>query len=172
MDIDREKSVAFTGYRPAKMRVSSGNPDIEKEVRTALGASIRQLYEQGFRYFLTGMAEGFDLWAADEVLNLAAAGECPDARIVAVVPFRGQPARFADEYRVIYDRIIKAAYKTFYLSGDYFPECYYRRNDFLVNNSAAVLCYFDGLPGGTKYTFNKARKAGLPVYNICSPTLF
>jgi hypothetical protein len=64
-------SIAFTGYRPEKIALSSGNPHIEQEIRTALRTALVDMYAEGFRIFLSGMAQGFDLWAAEETLALA-----------------------------------------------------------------------------------------------------
>lgn len=171
MDFPKEITVAFTGYRPEKIRLSSANPDIEREIRAAAGAVVRSLYGRGFRYFLTGMAEGFDLWAADEVLGLKSGGECPDAEIVAVIPFRGQERRYPAQAAELYRKIIENAAGAIVLSEEYHAGCFQRRNDWLVGNASSVVCYFDGQPGGTQYTVSAARRAGLPVINLLNPSL-
>ena len=117
---------------------------------------------------------GFDLWAAAEVLALRDRGRCPDAAVAAVIPFRGQERGYApaslDEYRFICARAVAVRV----LSDRYYPECFYRRNDFLVDNASVVVGYYDGQRGGTAYTFRRAYSRGVPVVNICSgePALF
>ena len=56
-------SVAFTGHR----FISS---DRVEEVRESVSNEIRLLYFKGFRNFFCGMALGFDMLAAEEVLKL------------------------------------------------------------------------------------------------------
>ena len=48
-----EKTVAFTGHRT-----------YEGEAQQELAAVLRELYAEGYRTFLSGMARGFDLAAA------------------------------------------------------------------------------------------------------------
>lgn len=167
----RKETVAFTGYRPEKIRLSSSNPDIEQEIRSALNVMIRDLYGRGYRRFLSGMAEGFDLWAAGEVLDLKASGECPGIELWAIVPFRGQERNYQVDSLESYRRVLDEASEVVVLAEHYCPECYRRRNDWLVENASLAVCYFDGQPGGTQYTVRKARKAGLPVINLLSPSL-
>lgn len=45
-------------------------------------SQVRRLYSLGYRYFLSGMAEGFDLLAAQAVTALKA--EYTDIRLIAV----------------------------------------------------------------------------------------
>lgn len=171
MAFPKDKTVAFTGYRPEKIRLSSSNPDIENEIRAALKTVLRDLYSRGYRRFLSGMAEGFDLWAAGEVLELKRAGECPEMELVAVVPFSGQERNYSLSVRDEYAKILATSAETAVLSGHYYPECFMRRNDWLVDNASLMVCYFDGQPGGTQYTVRRARKAGMQVINLLAPTL-
>lgn len=74
-------SVAFTGHR----FISS---DRVEEVRESVNNEIRLLYSKGFRNFFCGMALGFDMLAAEEVLKLKE--ELPGILLVATVPYREQ----------------------------------------------------------------------------------
>lgn len=171
MNFPKEKTVAFTGYRPGKIRLSSANPDIEKEIRSALQAVLRELYGRGYRRFLSGMAEGFDLWAGEEVLRLREQEGFSEIRLAAVIPFRGQEKNYPAGSWELYEKIISLADEKTVLAERYYPECFARRNDWLVDNASLVVCYFDGQSGGTQYTVRRARKAGLPVINLLNPTL-
>lgn len=167
----KESTAAFTGYRPDKIALSSKNPNIENEIRAALKLAVREFYGRGFRYFLSGMAEGFDLWAADEVLSLKNSGEMSDIELVAVVPFRGQSRTYSGDAAALYEKILRHAAETVILSEHYYPECFHRRNDWLVDHSSAVICYYDGQQGGTGYTVSRARRRGLPVFNLLDPVI-
>ncbi len=166
------RSVAFTGHRPEKIALSSGDPDIEHEIRAALRVMLAGIYGSGYRTFLSGMAQGFDLWAAEETLAMAEDPAFGGMELVAVVPFRGQAARYPRRAADSYDIVLSRAARTVVLSEHYYQGCYKARNDFLVDNSSAVICYFNGRDGGTKYTVTKAGRAGLRIFNIFNPTLF
>ena len=59
MIADRRTSVAFTGHRTYRGAAAD-----------ALRRTVGELYARGFRTFLSGMAVGFDLAAAEAVLEL------------------------------------------------------------------------------------------------------
>ena len=79
----KNRSVAFTGHQ-----------DYDGRADGILRAVVYRLWSEGFRFFLSGMACGFDLAAAEAVLALR--GECAGMELVAVVPFAGQPESFSD----------------------------------------------------------------------------
>ena len=91
----RTECAAFTGYRPAKFLAAFPQGDARQRVGELLRPVVAGLYDLGVRLFLSGMAEGFDLWAAAEVLALRDRGRCPDAAVAAVIPFRGQERGYA-----------------------------------------------------------------------------
>lgn len=53
----------FTGHRPEKLSLS------EAEVKSLLENAIDTAIENGFTTFITGMAKGTDIWAAEIVLE-------------------------------------------------------------------------------------------------------
>ena len=53
----------FTGHRPEKLSCS------ESEVKPLLGKAIDIAIQNGFTTFITGMAPGVDIWAAELVLE-------------------------------------------------------------------------------------------------------
>lgn len=69
-DWNINSAVAFTGHRPDKITHFRDSLEAEKSIRKSLSTEIVKLYDEGFRTFLTGMAEGFDLWGASEFLKL------------------------------------------------------------------------------------------------------
>lgn len=174
LGVSRAECCAFTGYRPGKFGLSFPSGDAECAVREMLRPVLRELYIKGIRVFLTGMAEGFDMWAALEVIRLRDEGACPDAGVGAIVPYKGQSRRYGSRALEDYDYILREAAFTAVLSAAYFPECFHRRNDFLVDNASVVVCYYDGQRGGTQYTVNRARRMRVPLINlyVSEPLLF
>ncbi|MDE6070127.1 MAG: DUF1273 domain-containing protein [Alistipes sp.] len=165
---DLSAAVAFTGHRTYDGRADE-----------ALRQTVVACHARGVRTFLSGMAVGFDLAAAEAVL--ACRDELPGLRLVAVVPFEGQQARFSALDRARFDRVLAAADETIVLSPVYHRGVYTVRNDFLVAHAAHLIAWFDGSPGGTHYTVRRAARFGRRIDNLCpagpafpgpQPTLF
>ncbi len=171
MDVARGECVAFSGYRPEKMERSFRRGGDESSVCAAIRDEVIFRYENGARMFLSGMAEGFDLWAAREVVRLVREGVCPAAGLVAVVPYRGQAAGYSPVFGKLYEEMLEAASRVAVLSERYYKDCFLRRNDWLVDNAAVLICYYDGLPGGTRYTVRRAVRERLSVVNLCDREL-
>lgn len=150
-----ELAVAFTGHRSY-----DGADD------GALDACLATLYGRGARTFLSGMAVGFDLAAAEAVLRLRA--RRADVRLVAVVPFEGQEACFSAADRARYGRLLAAADERVTVCPHYAPGCYMRRNDYLVERAGVVVAWYDGSSGGTHYTVRRAQRRGREVVNLCA----
>lgn len=168
MIADPRTSVAFTGHRTYRGAAAD-----------ALRRTVGELYERGFRTFLSGMAVGFDLAAAEAVLELRE--RMPGVRLVAAVPFRGQEMRFSPADRERFRCVLAEADSVEVLAPAYHRGCYAVRNDFLVDNARVLVAWYDGSPGGTRYTVRRALGRGLEVVNLCpaapvppapEPTLF
>jgi uncharacterized phage-like protein YoqJ len=153
MEIDTTQTVAFTGHRHYK-----------EECTTALQETIRTLYAQGFRTFLSGMAIGFDLAAAEAVISLRE--ELTELRLGCIVPFKGMEHRFSAESRERFERIIRSADHVEILAEHYSHDIYFRRNDALIKHSTLVVAYFTGEGGGTAYTVRKALKKRRRLINL------
>lgn len=162
--IDRNTSVSFTGYRVNKILLSTTDQQILYKIGDVVEAVIEQLYKRGYRTFLSGMAEGFDLIAARRVILLKS--KYPDIQFVAVVPYRGQESDFSFLWKRYYAYCYDNADEIITLSPNYRRGCFFVRNDFLIENSYLVVCYYDSRPGGTHYTVTKAIKSNLEIINI------
>ena len=64
----RQHRACFTGHRPHKLHQP------ESVVIAALEEKIREAIDDGFVTFISGMAWGVDIWAAEIVLSLKAEG--------------------------------------------------------------------------------------------------
>ena len=81
IQLGRMHSVCFTGHRPEKL----ARP--EAVIRQELAQQILQAVEDGFHTFISGMARGVDIWAAELVLQLRA--QRPELRLVCACPYEG-----------------------------------------------------------------------------------
>ena len=66
--IDKTITAAFTGHR----RFDYKQKDV---IKSRLTAAIIESYEQGFRNFISGFAQGFDMMAAEHILSSVLYGQ-------------------------------------------------------------------------------------------------
>lgn len=168
MKIHRTKTVAFSGHRSGKM--STGLLPFDEgwqpeNLPERLDDAIQALCEEGFDTFLCGMAEGFDLQAAESVIRVRKRLAEP-VRLIAVIPHRGQSERFPYAVREIYESVLACADDAITLAEAYSSGCFHVRNDFLVDHASALLCFYNGSKGGTQYTVKRALKSGLRIVNL------
>lgn len=91
----------FTGHRPEKLQEPEG------VVTAALEKEIRQAIADGFNVFISGMARGVDIWAAEIVLRLRDAGEA--VRLICACPYQGFERGWKQSWQERYQAILSAA---------------------------------------------------------------
>lgn len=149
-------SCCFSGHRASRIE----KYDIPK-VKKALRLEIAKMVDQGVTQFYTGMADGVDLLAADQVLCRY------DAKLTAVVPFENHMASIAAQYRADYQRILQLAHSSVTMMKTYCPSVFYMRNDYMVSHAAYLIAVYDGVSrGGTLYTINRAKDMGRAIVVI------
>lgn len=149
----RELTCAFTGHRPVGLpwRYNESDPRCVR-VKQALAVQIESVYEKGARYFLSGMAEGADLYAAEAVLELKR--KYPDMELIAVFPYGS-----GNSYRQ--RRAAEAAWGVISLRPDHSVGCFIARDRFMAERCAYMLCVFSGdTKSGTAATMRMALDAG------------
>ena len=97
----RKHRCCFTGHRPEKLQAPEG------VVTAALEKEIRQAIADGFNVFITGMARGVDIWAAEVVLRLRDAGEA--VRLICACPYQGFERGWKQSWQERYQAILSAA---------------------------------------------------------------
>ena len=165
MRIDRDKCVAFTGHRSCKLKVVDGDlfaSDLSLEEK--LEIEIKNAIDCGYTTFLSGMAEGFDMLAAECVLRLKR--DYPSISLISVIPFRNQNKNFSQVDKERYRTIIESSCSSIILNDNYFIGCYNVRNDFLIDNSSLMITNFNGTKGGTEYTVKRAIKRSRKIVLI------
>ena len=71
METRNNQTVAFTGHRKERILQGSGNDSrILAQIREAVTGVVTELYGQGYKEYYTGMASGFDMTAAEAVLQV------------------------------------------------------------------------------------------------------
>lgn len=150
--------VCFTGHRPEKLTRS------ESAVKKVLEKEIRRAVADGLNVFITGMARGVDIWAAQIVLMLRSEGN--DVKLICSCPYDGFENGWNQDWQRQYRRILTAADLVKYICPEYRRSCFQARNKWMVNHAVKVIAVFNGEKSGTKNTIDYAVKVGVSVVCI------
>lgn len=161
-----KNTCAFTGHRPKSFpwRYDETTPGcvLLKEV---LAAQILALADRGVTDWLTGMAQGTDLWAAEAVLSLKK--EKPAMRLHCILPCQGQEIEWTVSAQERYRSILRRADEVVYVNQEYSPKCMMERNRYLADRAAILLAVYNGTRrSGTGATVRYAQKLGREIIII------
>jgi len=146
----RRKRCCFTGHRPGKLKQS------EKEIKAVLSKAIDQAIQRGFRTFITGMAQGVDLWAAELVIERKQAN--PDLHLICAIPHPGFEHSWSPDWQNRYHNVLNSADLSRIISPHFSMSCYQKRNMWMVDHSSLLIAAFNGEPGGTRNTIQYAQQ--------------
>ncbi len=163
---DKEITACFTGHRPSDLPFKESETDVKfQKYKTLLELTIARLYAKfDVRVFMTGMALGIDLIAAETVLKMKK--RYKDIRLVAVLPCREQTDLWNENDRIRHDAVMRQADNSFMVCEEYSEDCMIERNRYLVENSAYCVATWTGSVGGTSMTVNMAKKECLRLFII------
>lgn len=147
--------VCFTGHRPEKLTQS------ESEIFAGLEREIKKAYADGINVFITGMARGVDIWAAEIVLKLRK--EHGDIKLICASPYEGFEKKWSADWQKRYNAIWESADLKKFICPGFSMGCFQIRNEWMVNHSARVIAVSNGEKGGTKNTIDYARKEQVDV---------
>lgn len=156
---NREHTVCFTGHRML------GNSDTA--ALALLDELLEALYVRGYRDFLCGGALGFDMYAAEHVVQLRA--KHPDVRLIFCLPCADQSARWRASDCRRYERLLYLSDETRVLSPRYYDGCMQSRNAYMVDRSYLCVAYMKRLSGGTLSTVRYAAAQDVPIVNLAVP---
>ena len=151
----RKKRCCFTGHRSEKLNRPEG------EIISWLEAEIRKAIDDGFVTFISGMARGVDIWAAEIVLRLRDEGL--PIQLICASPFEGFERSWDDNWKRRYADVMRKADLVKYICKSYNRACFQIRNEWMVDRSARVIAVFNGQAGGTKNTIRYAQSKGIEV---------
>lgn len=147
--------VCFTGHRPEKLNQP------ESVIIEKLEAAIRQAVADGMNVFISGMARGVDIWAAEIVLKLKREGL--DVKLICAIPYRGFESMWGYDWQQRYRTILNSADFVQYMYPNYKRSCFQDRNEWMVNHASRVVAVYNGQPSGTRNTIEYAKKKRVPV---------
>ena len=154
----RLRRACFTGHRPEKLDIS------EKEAKSRLRSAIQKAIDDGYTTFISGMARGIDMWAAEIVIEERKKNE--NIKLICASPYEGfeKSWSFIEKHR--YKTILKRADYIKYVCEHYSRQCFQIRNVWMVDHSARVIAAYNGESGGTRNTIRYAKDKKVEVYNV------
>lgn len=150
--------VCFTGHRPEKLS------EAESVVRTKLEDAIRSSVEDGYFVFISGMARGVDIWAAEIVLKEREHN--PAIKLICASPYKGFEGSWSSDWQKRYNDIMNAADLVRFICPGYSRTCFQIRNEWMVDHSARVIAVYNGEKGGTRNTIKYAKKHNVDIIMI------
>lgn len=161
-----EVTCAFTGHRPKSFpwgyNESAPGCVLLKEVLTA---QISALAEQGVTDWLSGMAQGVDLWCAQIVLDMRKKN--PALKLHAILPCEGQESKWSAAAQALYRSILEQADEVVYVNREYSANCMLERNRYMVDRASILLAVYNGAyRSGTGMTMRYAQKLGREIIVI------
>lgn len=165
----RQESCCFTGHRPGKLPWGYNEEDPRcLALKRRMADAVAAAYEQGYRHFLCGMAQGCDLYFCECVLALRE--EHPDVTVEAAIPCPTQADAWPAAQRERYGRLVSSCDFETLVSARYTPSCMQRRDRYMVDHASLLIAAFDGTAGGTRYTVEYAMRRGISVVDLAIPT--
>lgn len=161
----RGESCCFSGHRPNRLPWGNWEDDPRcLELKYELARNLEQVYAQGYRHFICGMAIGCDMYFAEAVLALQEIH--PDVSLEAAIPCSSQAEAWSKEQQERYNGLLSRCDTCHLVQEKYSPGCMQRRNKYMVDSSSLLLACFAGLPGGTMNTILYARRSGVETLII------
>lgn len=164
----RQESCCFTGHRPTKLpwRYREDDPRCLRLKRRIMDA-LEAAYEEGYRHFLCGMAQGCDLYFCECAIELRRRHS--DVTIEAAIPCPTQADSWPAAQRQRYRALLEACDFETMVSSVYSPSCMQRRDRYMVDHASLLIAAFDGSSGGTRYTVEYAMRRGLDILDLAIP---
>ena len=158
------KKIAFTGHRLVKLPYHGENDPRCGELKRKLFCDAQKHLQSDTTIYLSGMANGVDLWAAEAVILLKNAFPIRNIQLWAVVPYMKQAASWPKPEQKRYFDILKDADKVIQISEEYTLSCLHQRNRRLVDEADHLIAVYDGKQaGGTRETIIYAQRKGLDI---------
>ena len=164
-----EAACAFTGHRPKSFPWGyDENAPSCVLLKEVLASQISALAEQGVTDFLSGMAQGVDLWCAQIVLDQRKTN--PALKLHAILPCEGQERKWTASAQEHYRSILAQANEGIYVGQEYSRNCMLKRNRCLVDHSSILLAVYNGTyQSGTGMTVRYAQRLKREII-IIDPT--
>lgn len=143
--LDINKTVCFTGRRPKYL---FGYNDDKSYLRlmSYMYNIVKNVYNKGYRNFITGGAQGFDQLMFRVVNKLKRDNPDMNIKNILYLPCKEQSSKWGKEGLFgsdNYDKMLKAADDIYYVSDTYTNTCLMDRNRAMIDNSSLVIALYD-----------------------------
>ena len=155
----RRHRACFSGHRPEKLTMN------EVTLCAVLSDAIDRSINECFTTFISGMARGVDIVAAEIVLKKKKEGNS-NLRLICALPHPDFEKRWSDEWQKRYHHVLLNADLVKTVSREFSIQSYQMRNEWMVKHSARVLAFFNGAKGGTRNTIQYAESQGIEVQQL------
>ncbi len=161
----RMTSCSFTGHRPIKLPWGNNEKDARCiRLKQRLQDVLELAYQQGYRHFICGMAQGCDLYFCEQVTALRQ--KHGGVTLEAAIPCMTQSDSWPKEDRLRYQSLLAQCDMETLVQEKYSSGCMQRRNRYMVDHSSLLIAVHDGLPGGTRSTILYALQQGVQIVDI------
>lgn len=158
MDEQTALRACFTGHRPEKLT------EPEDVIIRKLEVAISDAVDEGYTVFISGMARGVDIWAAEIVLRLRDSN--PQIKLVCASPFEGFEKAWGTDWQQRYMDIMERADSVHFICQSHSRASFQMRNKWMVDRADMVIAVFNGEKGGTKNTIDYANRNMVHVKKI------
>ena len=150
----RKHRCCFTGHRPEKLTMP------EEQMAALLETEIRKAIDRQFTTFISGMAKGVDIVAAEIVLRLREQDK--RLKLICALPHPGFGLHWGSGWTERFQSVLAQADLERTISPSFSYASYQARNEWICRHSGLVIAVFNGERGGTKNTLEYARKIDVP----------
>lgn len=165
MNVEK-RAACFTGHRPQTITYlwDESSPQSLELISRIKKAIVYLIKEKGVTHFISGMAIGVDMIAAEIVLDLKK--KYPTITLECAIPCETQANKWTEKYRDRYFSIIEMSDKETLLQTHYTADCMHKRNRYMVDHSEYVVAVWDGSPSGTGKTVMYAKENNKEILQI------
>lgn len=154
----RKHRCCFTGHRPEKLAIP------ERQMAKLLEMEIQKAIDKQFTTFISGMARGADIVAAEIVLRLRAQDE--RLKLICALPHPGFGLHWGGGWTDRFQSVLAQADLARTICPSFSYASYQARNKWMCRHAGLVIAVFNGERGGTKNTLDYAQKIGVPCVMI------
>lgn len=163
--MEKNNCCTFTGHRETKLPWRGDESDGRcAALKESIYDAVEAVYRSGRTHFICGMATGCDFYFCEAVLELRQSH--PEVTLEAAIPCEGQSNGWSAEQRRRYDRLVAECDYHTVVQREYSPDCFIRRNHYMVDSSSVLIAAYNGRPGGTMSTLLYAIRNGLEVIQL------
>jgi len=159
----KKNTCCFTGHRPQSLPWKYNEYGSQFDAfKHELEYKIINSINKGYTHFISGMAMGLDLIAAEIILSLK--NKYQFITLECAIPCKNQTFKWSPSYKQRYNNILEKADKVIMITDTYYTSgCMEKRNKYMVDNSNKIIALYLNTPGGTKQTLDYAKNQNIEI---------